>query len=93
MVVKRIWILLPLIPAALVLAALCLLWLTSGAIWNIILVFALFLLFLPCAVVTSSKLRCPACGEPLCGIGVRYLFRHEREIYCPGCGQRVEIVK
>ena len=93
MEVKRFWILMPLFPGVAFLAALWLLMVTKGAVWNIVLMFILLAVFCGCAVVRTEKLRCPSCGEPLAGIVERYLFRHEREIYCPGCGQHIKIVK
>ena len=93
MEVKRFWILMPLIPLVPLLVVLWLLTETRGATWNIVLMVILVVAFFACLIVRGTKLRCPSCGEPLAGIVERYLLRHEREIYCPGCGQHIEIVK
>ena len=93
MEVKRFWILMPVIPLVPLLVVLWLLTQTRGAVWNIVLMFVLLAAFYICILVRNAKLCCPACGAALAGIVPRYLLQRERDIYCPNCGQHIEIVK
>lgn len=92
MKVSRHWIIIPLTSTCLLLIAIWLPFLTRAA-WTLPLLVLLAVADVVCLIVSSQKLRCPACREPMRGIIYRYLFQQERGCYCSGCGQYITIVK
>ena len=93
MEVKRFWILMPVIPLVPLLVVLWLLTQTRGAVWNIVLMFVLLAAFYICILVRNAKLCCPACGAGAGWDCAALPAPAERDIYCPNCGQHIEIVK